>query len=174
MAKIARFVGMDVHAATIAVAIAEGRDVRSLGTIPNHPDAVCKLIKKLGDPASLRVCYEEGPTGYVLYWQLTRLGIHCDVIAPSLVPKMAGDRVKTDRRDAEKLARSYRSGDLSPVWVPDAQHESLRDLVRAREAVRRTNYELATVSASTCCATVSDPAMAAEPGPRPGGNGYVT
>jgi transposase len=127
---------MDVHAETIAVAIAEGREVRSLGTIANRPEAVGKLIKKLGDPTSLRVCYEAGPTGYVLYWQLTRLGVHCDVIAPSLVPKMAGDRIKTDRRDAEKLARSYRSGDLSPVWVPDAQHESLRDLVRAREAAK--------------------------------------
>lgn len=136
MAKIARFVGMDVHAETIAVAIAEGREVRSMGTIANRPEAVAKLIKKLGDPASLRVCYEAGPTGYVLYWQLTRLGVHCDVIAPSLVPKMAGDRIKTDRRDAEKLARSYRSGDLSPVWVPDALHEALRDLVRAREAAK--------------------------------------
>ena len=136
MAKKERFLGMDVHAETIAVAIAEGREVRSLGTIRNRPEAVSKLIKKLGDPASLRVCYEAGPTGYVLYWQLSRLGVPCDVIAPSLVPKMAGDRIKTDRRDAEKLARSYRSGDLSPVWVPDGRHESLRDLVRAREAAK--------------------------------------
>src|SRR5262249_34363968 len=72
----------------------------------------------------------------VLYWQLTRLGVHCDVVAPSLVPKMAGDRVKTDRRDAEKLARTYRSGDLSSVWVPDDHHESLRDVVRARQAAK--------------------------------------
>jgi len=137
MARITRFVGMDVHAETIAVAIAEGRNtVRSVGTIANRPEAVRKLIGKLGDPGSLRVCYEAGPTGYVLYWQLTRLGVHGDVIAPSLVPKMSGDRIKTDRRDAEKLARSYRSGDLSTVWVPDAHHESLRDLVRAREAAK--------------------------------------
>jgi transposase len=138
MARITRFVGMDVHAETIAVAVVEGRNaVRSLGTIPNRPEAVRKLIGKLGDAGSLRVCYEAGPTGYVLYWQLTRLGVHCEVIAPSLVPKMAGDRIKTDRRDAEKLARAYRSGDLSPVWVPDAHHESLRDLVRAREAAKQ-------------------------------------
>src|SRR5688572_25571888 len=137
MARIARFVGMDVHAETIAVAIAEGRSApRSLGTIPNRPEAIRKLIAKLGDPSTLRVCYEAGPTGYVLYWQLTRIGVHCDVIAPSLVPKMPGDRIKTDRRDAEKLARAYRAGDLSPVWVPDAEHESLRDLVRAREAAK--------------------------------------
>jgi hypothetical protein len=74
----------------------------------------------------VRVCYEAGPTGYALYWQLTKLGVQCEVIAPSLVPTKAGDRVKTDRRDAEKLARSYRSGDLTPVWVPDAKHEASR------------------------------------------------
>jgi transposase len=73
----------------------------------------------------------------VLYWQLTRMGVHCDVVAPTLVPVKAGDRVKTDRRDALKLARSYRSGDLTPVWVPDAEHEALRDLVRAREAAKK-------------------------------------
>jgi len=83
------------------------------------------------------VCYEAGPTGYVLYRQLTALGVPCAVIAPTLVPVQAGDRVKTDRRDAEKLARSYRSGDLTPVWVPDADHEALRDLVRAREAAKK-------------------------------------
>jgi transposase len=72
----------------------------------------------------------------VLYWQLSALGVKCEVIAPTLVPKKAGDRVKTDRRDAEKLAKSYRSGDLTAVWVPDASHEALRDLVRAREAAK--------------------------------------
>jgi transposase len=83
------------------------------------------------------VCYEAGPCGYVLYWQLTQLGVHCDVVAPTLVPTKPGDRVKTDRRDAEKLARCYRAGDLTPVWVPDAAHEALRDLVRAREAAKQ-------------------------------------
>ena len=77
------------------------------------------------------------PDRVVLYWQLIGLGVHCDVVAPSLVPTKAGDRVKTDRRDAEKLARSYRAGDLTPVWVPDAEHEALRDLVRAREAAKK-------------------------------------
>jgi transposase len=133
--KNVRFVGLDVHAQTIAVAVAEpGGEVRGLGIIPNRPESVSKLIKKLGKPERLRVCYEAGPTGYVLYWQLSRLGVRCDVVAPTLVPVKPGDRVKTDRRDAEKLARSYRAGDLTPVWVPDAPHEALRDLVRAREA----------------------------------------
>ena len=133
-----RFVGLDVHAETITVAVAEsGGEVRTLGTVPNRPESVRRLIRKLGPADALRVCYEAGPTGYVLYWHLVGLGVHCDVIAPSLVPVKAGDRVKTDRRDAEKLARSYRAGDLTPVWVPDAEHEALRDLVRAREAAKK-------------------------------------
>jgi transposase len=138
MGKITRYVGMDVHAATIAVAVVEGRGVpRSLGVIENRPEAIRRLVKKLGEPSTLRVCYEAGPTGYVLYWQLQKLGVQCEVIAPSLVPVKAGDRIKTDRRDAEKLARAYRSGDLTAVFVPDAEHEALRDLVRAREAAKK-------------------------------------
>ena len=133
------FVGLDVHADTIAVAVAEagGGEVRSLGTIPNRKESVRKLIGKLGGAGKLKCCYEAGPTGYVLYWQLTQLGAACEVIAPSLVPTKAGDRVKTDRRDAEKLARCYRAGELTAVWIPDADHEALRDLVRARETAKQ-------------------------------------
>lgn len=132
-----RFVGLDVHAETIAVAVAEGsgsREIRSYGVIANRPEAIRKLVKKLGRPEQLRACYEAGPCGYVLYWQLSELGVACEVVAPTLIPVKAGERVKTDRRDAEKLARLYRSGELTAVWVPDAEHEALRDLVRAREA----------------------------------------
>jgi transposase len=132
------FVGLDVHADTIAVAVAEqAGEVRSHGIIPNRLESVRKLIHQLGPVQQLRACYEAGPTGYVLYWQLTQLGVACDVIAPSLVPTKAGDRVKTDRRDAEKLARCHRAGELTAVWVPDADHEALRDLVRAREAAKK-------------------------------------
>lgn len=133
-----RFVGLDVHADTIAVAVAEPRgEVRSLGTIANRPESVKRLVKKLSAEGLWKACYEAGPTGYALYWQLEKLGVECEVIAPTLVPTKAGDRVKTDRRDAERLARSFRAGDLTAVWVPDAAHEALRDLVRAREAAKR-------------------------------------
>lgn len=136
--KGTRFIGLDVHADSIAVAVAEpSGEVRSLGVVPNDPEAVRKLIRKLGPPDTLRACYEAGPCGYPLYWQLTQLGVGCIVVAPTLVPVKAGDRIKTDRRDAAKLARSFRSGDLTPVWVPDAAHEALRDVVRAREAAKR-------------------------------------
>jgi transposase len=130
--------GLDVHAETIAVAIAEADgEVRSLGTIANRVESVRKLVKKLGPVEELKACYEAGPTGYVLYWQLAELGVACEVIAPTLVPMKPGDRVKTDRRDAERLVRSYRSGDLTAVWVPDEGSEALRDLLRAREAAKQ-------------------------------------
>jgi len=129
---------MDVHAETIAVAAAEGsREIRSLGVIPNRPDAIRQLVKKLGPVGELRVCYEAGPTGYALYRQLTDLGVRCDVVAPTLVPVRAGERVKTDRRDAEKLVGSYRAGELTAVRVPEAEQEALRDLLRAREAAKQ-------------------------------------
>jgi transposase len=136
--KRLKFVGLDVHAETIAVAVAEqDGEVRSLGVIPNREDAIRRLVKKLGPLELLRFCYEAGPTGYALYWQLTKMGASCVVVAPTLVPVKAGDRVKTDRRDGLKLARNHRAGELTAVWVPDAEHEALRDLVRAREAAKK-------------------------------------
>ena len=136
---VSMFLGLDVHAETIAVAVAEadGGEVRSLGVIPNRPGSVSKLIRKLGDAQAIKACYEAGPCGYDLYWQLVSLGVHCDVVAPTLIPVKAGDRVKTDRRDATKLARLYRSGELTAAWVPDKAHEALRDVVRAREAAKK-------------------------------------
>ena len=129
-----RYIGLDVHKATISVAIAEEAGApTSDSRIANDPSAIRKLMTRLGDPhVELRVAYEAGPTGYALHRQLAKLGIDCIVVAPSLIPKRSGDRVKTDRRDALKLARLLRSGDLTPVWVPDEAHEALRSLVRAR------------------------------------------
>jgi transposase len=139
MKESIRYVGLDVHAETISVAVAEDDGkVLSLGKLPNLPQYIAKLVKKLRvGGKTLRVCYEAGPCGYVVYWQLTKLGVHCDVVAPTLIPVKSGDRVKTDKRDAKKLARLYRAGELTPVWVPDGAHEALRDLVRAREAAKK-------------------------------------
>src|SRR5579864_5382588 len=129
-----RYVGLDVHRATISVAIADPDQAPvSYGKIANEPTAIHKLMQKLGGPERIvHVAYEAGPTGYVVQRQLSELGIDCLVVAPSLIPVRAGDKVKTDRRDALKLARLLRSGDLTAVWVPDEAHEALRNLVRAR------------------------------------------
>jgi transposase len=140
MKKRVLFVGLDVHAKSIYVATAEdGRngEVRAYGNIDNHPKAIAKLMRKLKKKHELRVCYEAGPCGYVIYWQLVAMGIECQVVAPTLIPKKTGDRVKTDRRDAVNLVRCYRAGELTFVWVPDRSHEALRDLVRARESARK-------------------------------------
>jgi transposase len=143
-------VGLDTHKAKIAVAVAEpGREgaVRFHGEIANQPEAVRRLIERLGEKhGRLRVCYEAGPCGYGLHRQVTALGHDCAVVAPSLVPRRPGDRVKTNRRDALTLARLLRAGELTAVWVPDPTHEAMRDLVRARtaamEAVRRARQQL--------------------------------
>ncbi|MCX6858359.1 MAG: IS110 family transposase [Verrucomicrobia bacterium] len=130
------YLGLDVHAENIAVAIAEaGRDgeVRNYGTISSGLHSVEKLLNKLGHPGKeLRVCYEAGPCGFVLARFLKKKGIACDVIAPSLTPKGSGDKIKTDRRDARMLARLHRAGELTAVHVPDERDEAIRDLCRAR------------------------------------------
>ena len=117
MVEGSRYVGLDVHKETIAVAVADGAAGEPVywGTIRNRPEAVLKLVRKLGAGEHLRVCYEAGPTGYGLQRQLTRLGVACAVVAPSLVPTKAGDRVKTDRRDALKLARLLRRCRTRPM-----------------------------------------------------------
>jgi transposase len=132
--RTTRYLGLDVHKATIAVAVAEASGPPTLfGTIANEPSEVRKVVARLGRDARLMAVYEAGPTGYDLHRQLTSLGVETVVAAPSLTPIRPGDRIKTDNRDALSLARLLRSGDLAPVWVPDPEHEALRDLVRARE-----------------------------------------
>lgn len=132
------FVGLDVAKSRNAVALAEsGRrgEVRYLGEIDNTPEATRRLIAKLSKSyGSMVFCYEAGPTGYGLYRLIEDLGHECIVVAPSLIPSKPGDRVKTNRRDAESLAKLLRAGELTAVWVPDERHEAMRDLVRAREA----------------------------------------
>lgn len=130
------YVGLDVHKESISVSVAEdGRDgaIRFIGPIPNMPADIAKLAKRLSkDGARLDFCYEAGCCGYVIHRQLTELGHNCTVAATSRIPVTPGDRIKTDRRDSQKLAVMHRSGDLTPVWVPDEMHEAMRDLVRAR------------------------------------------
>ena len=133
------FVGMDVHKETVALAVAagDGSQPRFLGMVANNPTDLGKRLRAIGPIEQLHCCYEAGPTGYSTWRLLTEWGIDCTVVAPSLIPKKPGDRVKTDRRDAEQLARLHRVGDLTAVWVPPPEHEALRDLCRAREAAKR-------------------------------------
>lgn len=139
MNEFNKYIGMDVHKETIAVSVAEalGGEVRYVGEIANTPEAMEKLVRQLRKGgANLSFCYEAGPCGYGIHRQLTDLGWECLVVAPSLIPKKAGDRVKTDRRDSLSLARLHRAGELTAVWVPDGAQEALRDLTRAREDMK--------------------------------------
>ena len=143
-------VGLDVHKRGIVVAVAEDGlrgEVREYGRIANTPAALDRLARKLSrEGVKLRFCYEAGPCGYGIQRHLSARGHECVVVAPSLIPRRAGDRVKTDRRDAASLARLHRAGELTAVWVPDAGHEAIRDLVRARldavHALRRARQQL--------------------------------
>jgi transposase len=135
------YIGLDVHKESIAVAyVAKAHDaeVIFLGTIGTRQADIDQLVRKLQAKAKhLVFVYEAGPCGYWLYRYLTNKGHICWVVAPSLIPKKAGDRVKTDRRDAVQLARLMRSGDLTPVYVPKVEDEAMRDLTRAREDTLR-------------------------------------
>jgi transposase len=139
-----KYVGLDGHKETIAVSVAEanGGEVRYVGEIANTPEAVGKLVRQLRkNGASLSFCYEAGGCGYGLHRHLTDLGWDCQVVAPSLIPKKAGDRVKTDRRDSMSLARLHRAGELTAVVVPDSLQEALRDLTRAREDMKHLQQQ---------------------------------
>lgn len=150
--KIKLYLGLDVHKDSIVIAIAQsGRngEVRLYGTITNDLQAIEKALRKIRQShggARLEVCYEAGPCGFVIARRLAQLKIACTVVAPSMIPKRSGDRVKTDKRDARKLARLLRSGDLTAVYIPEATDEALRDLCRARtDAVddrRRSRHRL--------------------------------
>lgn len=139
MSDSTRFVGLDVHAKTISVAVAEeGREeARFLTSTPSDLRRPLKVLDRLGSRESLHCAYEAGPTGYGLQRELSKAGIRCDVIAPSKMPKATGDRVKTDRKDAIRLAHFLRSGDLVAIHVPDEACEAMRDLLRSREDAKR-------------------------------------
>ena len=155
MSKL-RFVGLDVHADTIAVAVAEaGGEVRSLGIIPNRLESIRKVIGKLAPIETLKCCYEAGPTGYVLYWQLAQMGVGCEGIAPSLIPTKAGDRVKTDRRDAEKLARCYRAGELTPGGFRMPTTRRCEIWYEPARRPRKINFVIVIDWGNFCCATAN-------------------
>lgn len=145
MTEFSKYVGMDVHKETIAVAVAdaEGGEPRRYGEIGAGRDAVRRLLAKLAGPDErLRFSYEAGPCGYELYRQITAGGHACLVAAPALIPRRPGVRVKTDRRDAAQLARLDRAGELTAVWVPGADQEAMRDLSRAREDAKAVEVRL--------------------------------
>jgi transposase len=149
MKSVTKYVGLDVHKDTIAMAEAvggPGLEIRDLGQVPHDVPRVVRRIAALGPAESLHVAYEAGPTGYGLCRALEAVGIQCVVVAPSKTPVCTGDRVKTDRRDARKLARFLRSGDLVAIAPPDRETEALRDVLRAREDVvfaqRRARQQL--------------------------------
>jgi transposase len=133
------FVGLDVHKDSIVVAVAEtGREAaRVVATVPYEWKALRKVLEKLGPQSAVSCCYEAGPTGYGLARSLRATGWACDVIAPSLIPKKPGERIKTDRRDAVKLAQNHRGGDLVAVAIPDEACEAIRDLERARDDAKK-------------------------------------
>ncbi|NKB66381.1 MAG: IS110 family transposase [Candidatus Latescibacteria bacterium] len=139
MTKYTHFIGLDVHKDRISVALAKpGRSAPTFyGQIASTPAALSQLVSRLATkPGALSFCYEAGPCGYGVYRQLQSMGYPCQVVAPSLIPRKPGDRLKTDRRDALQLARLHRSGDLTGVWVPDQEQEAIRDLVRCREDMK--------------------------------------
>ena len=156
MDKSITYVGLDVHKDTIAVALADaGRriEVREHGKIANTPTALNTLATKLSRGGSeLRFCYEAGPCGYGIQRQLTVAGHGCVVVAPSLIPRKPGDRIKTDRRDAINLAKLHRAGELTAVWVPDPAHEAIRDLARAVWRLFAVCVRPVSNSPGSCCA----------------------
>jgi transposase len=138
MEKPIIWLGMDVHARSIVIARLAPLDREPVMIeLPNEPRAIARTFGALIAEGEVRCCYEAGPTGYDLHRQLTKMGAKCSIIAPSLIPQCAGDRVKTDRRDAIKLARLFRAGELTPIAIPSTEQEGVRDLLRAREDVRR-------------------------------------
>lgn len=133
--RIKFFVGLDVHKDTISIAACDAsrEPARFVGTVSSDVRQVFKALSKAGEPSEVHVVYEAGPTGYGLCRELCKRGYRCEIVAPSLIPRRAGERIKNDRRDCARLAALARAGELKAIWVPDEEHESVRDLCRARE-----------------------------------------
>jgi len=160
------WVSLDVHKLSIVAATlpATGGGQPEVQRIETTVKAIRRLIDKLGGPDGLAVCYEAGPGGFELYRLLTRLGVRCDVVAPSLIPVRAGDRVKTDRRDAKKLVTLYRGGLLRFVQPPTPETEGLRDLLRCRDDLRGARTAARHRVSKQLCATAGSTARASTSG----------
>ena len=145
MSKFSTYIGLDVHKNSISVAAAPAdpeQPARSLCRLPNDAPRLLKLLAKCGAPCQVQICYEAGPTGYGLVRRLRQEGYVCEVVAPAKTPRAPSDRVKTDRRDAVKLASFLRSGLLTSIRIPTEKEEALRDLLRAREDIKRFECDL--------------------------------
>ena len=161
------FVAFDVHKLSIVAAVLPPTGGRpEVARIETTETAIRRFVTKLGGRDRLAVCYEAGPGGFALWRLLTSMGVACDVVAPSLVPVRAGDRVKTDRRDAKKLVTLYRAGLLRFVAPPTPETEGLRDLLRCRDDTAAHGLRRGTGSASSCCATGSSSVPGRSPGRR--------
>jgi transposase len=153
------YIGLDVHKDTVAVAVAEAGkrgEVREHGKVASTAVAVKTLAVRLARGGNaLRFCYEAALCGYGIQRELAAAGHECVVVAPSLIPRKPGERIKTDRRDAINLAKLHRAGELTAVWVPDQTHEAIRDLVRAHQAAVRTLRQARQQLSGFCCATAA-------------------
>jgi transposase len=162
---VRRWVAIDQHKFSIVAAVlAPDGGKPEVCRIETTEKAIRRFIENLGGPAGLSVCYEAGPGGFALWRLLTKLGVACDVVAPSLIPVRAGDRVKTDRRDAKKLVSLYRAGMVRFVHPPTPELEGLRDLLRARDDVRGARMAAQPGAQAVCCVTAGSSARARRPG----------
>lgn len=144
MNQYTKYAGLDVHKDTIAVSVADFAhpEVRFIGTISNNEKSIRKMVERLSEEGEqVSFCYEVGPFGYELYRRLRSMGHGCIAVAPTLIPRKPGNRIKTDRRDSESLARLHRAGELSSVWVPGPEYEAIRDLVRTRRDFKKTERQ---------------------------------
>ena len=162
MEKRNMFVGLDVHKDTIDVSIAEGDrrgEVRHYGVIASDLEPLDKVVRALRAPnRTLHFVYEAGPCGFGIYRHLTGGGEDCVVVSPSMIPKRSGDRVKTDRRDSQMLARLHRAGELRAIYVPDDTDEAMRDLVRAREDAVGVGVSRHSPNWTSACVPAGSPA----------------
>jgi Transposase len=159
--EVRRWISFDQHKFSIVAAVlpADGGKPE-VCRIETTEKAIRRFIDKQGGPVGLSVCYEAGPGGFALWRLLTKMGVACDVVAPSLIPVRAGDRVKTDRRDAKKLVSLYRAGLLRFVHPPTPELEGLRDLLRARDDLRTTDHDWTLDGSATPCAAITTSATA--------------